>query len=420
MLPCIQSNRIKLEIGFNAFQQDPSPHERIFYPIPCSILSTGKDAKSAMISDVCKIIGESYIEAYGSLQGLTPKKDLALYDNESCNDPRDFANPVKAIALPQDVPSTSDCRLIELKNQVQCLMEAYLASTQPTQVNKITASCEIYNGPYDTHNCTEGPEQACVDYASSHTNEIRDKRFISNQGPRNFNDAANTWKDNPNFNWERTQTFTKPTKNESISIHFNYQIKLEKALLDFDFNQEKSKDSDTEEDTSSTNAHEHELNDMERRSEGIKEHGKEDDEIETDMEVEEVIEEEESEFETDEEVKEVFEEDEDDESFNSFPTMKELIPVALSISTMEKWSSENPSKKKQALPTMKKKEWSCLARIESIPPSAHEENFGHRRTHYYQSFLIGDEYKQDRGDRRGIRHLIRLEKEMMDNKGEVT
>ncbi|GKD76692.1 hypothetical protein Tco_1339313 [Tanacetum coccineum] len=89
-----------------------------------------------------------------------------------------------------------------------------------------------------------------------------------------------------------------------------------------------STDSDTkEEDTFFTNAHDHELDDMERISEGIKEHGKEDDEIETDMEVEEVIEEEQSEFETDEEVEEVFkeeEEDEDDESFNSFPTMKEL------------------------------------------------------------------------------------------------
>ncbi|GKD72346.1 MAK10-like protein [Tanacetum coccineum] len=42
-------------------------------------------------------------------------EDLALYDNESWNDPRDFAKPVKAIALPQDVPSTSDCRLIELE-----------------------------------------------------------------------------------------------------------------------------------------------------------------------------------------------------------------------------------------------------------------------------------------------------------------
>ncbi|GJZ63027.1 MAK10-like protein [Tanacetum coccineum] len=68
-------------------------------------------------------------------------EDLALYNNESWNDPRDFAKPVKAIALPQDVPSTSDRRLIELENQVQRLMEAHLAPTQPTQVNKITTSC---------------------------------------------------------------------------------------------------------------------------------------------------------------------------------------------------------------------------------------------------------------------------------------
>nr|GEU37850.1 MAK10-like protein [Tanacetum cinerariifolium] len=57
--------------------------------------------------------------------------DLALYDNESWNDPRDFAKPVKAISLPQDVPSTFDCHLIELKNQVQRLMEAHLAFQSP-------------------------------------------------------------------------------------------------------------------------------------------------------------------------------------------------------------------------------------------------------------------------------------------------
>ncbi|GKD91721.1 hypothetical protein Tco_1367228 [Tanacetum coccineum] len=64
--------------------------------------------------------------------------DLALYDNESWNDPRDFTKPVKAITLPQDVPSTSDRKLIELENQVQRLMEAHLAPMQPTQVNKST------------------------------------------------------------------------------------------------------------------------------------------------------------------------------------------------------------------------------------------------------------------------------------------
>ncbi|GJS21461.1 hypothetical protein Tco_0450093 [Tanacetum coccineum] len=75
---------------------------------------------------------------------------LALYDNKSWNDPRDFAKPVKAIALPQDVQSTSDHRLIELENQVQRLMEAHLAPTQPNQVNKITTSCEICSSPHDT------------------------------------------------------------------------------------------------------------------------------------------------------------------------------------------------------------------------------------------------------------------------------
>ncbi|GJX06695.1 hypothetical protein Tco_0194627 [Tanacetum coccineum] len=77
-------------------------------------------------------------------------EDLTLYENESWNDPRDFAKTVKAIALPQDVLSTSDHRLIKLENQVQCLMEAHLASTQPTQVNKVTTSCEICSGPHDT------------------------------------------------------------------------------------------------------------------------------------------------------------------------------------------------------------------------------------------------------------------------------
>ncbi|GKA30770.1 hypothetical protein Tco_0717075 [Tanacetum coccineum] len=104
-------------------------------------------------------------------ESWTLLEDLALYDNESWNDPRDFAKPVKAISLPQGVPSTSDCRLIELKNEVQCLMEAHLPPKQPVQVTKISSSCEICSCPYDTQCCMENPEQAFVDYASSYINE---------------------------------------------------------------------------------------------------------------------------------------------------------------------------------------------------------------------------------------------------------
>ncbi|GJT79342.1 hypothetical protein Tco_1053684 [Tanacetum coccineum] len=177
-------------------------------------------------------------------------EDLILNDNESWKDPRDFAKPVKAIALPQDVPSTSDRRLIKLKNQIQHLMEAYLAPTQPTQVNKLTTSCEICNGPHDTYK----------------ENEAEDGETMADITP------------------EHGHNITKEARGE---------------------------------------------------------------------------------------VKKVMEEDE-------------------------------------------------RLRTDSIPSSAYEENFSHERTYYYQSLLIGDEYMQDKEDKRGIRHLMRLEKEMMYDKGEVT
>ncbi|GJY32533.1 MAK10-like protein [Tanacetum coccineum] len=81
-------------------------------------------------------------------------EDLALYDNEN-------------------VPSTSNRRLIELENQVQRLMEAHLDPKQPIQVNKITSSCEICSGTHNTQYCMENPEQDFIEYASSRTDEAR-------------------------------------------------------------------------------------------------------------------------------------------------------------------------------------------------------------------------------------------------------
>ncbi|GKE39809.1 MAK10-like protein [Tanacetum coccineum] len=133
-------------------------------------------------------------------------EDLALYDNESWNDPRDFAKPVKAIALPQDVPSTSDRRLIELENQVQRLMEAHLAPTQPTQVNKVTTSCEICSGPHDTQYCMEDPEQAFVEYASSRTDEAGGKWYTFKPEQNNLGDTYNpSWRSHPNLRWRQPQ-----------------------------------------------------------------------------------------------------------------------------------------------------------------------------------------------------------------------
>ncbi|GJV28398.1 hypothetical protein Tco_1384846 [Tanacetum coccineum] len=106
---------------------------------------------------------------YSKLSQEGYRNTIELPDGNNVNDPRDFAKPVKAISLPQDVPSTFDRRLIEFKNQVQRLMEAHLALNPPFQVNKIAFSYEICSGPHDTQYCMENPEQAFVDYASSHT-----------------------------------------------------------------------------------------------------------------------------------------------------------------------------------------------------------------------------------------------------------
>nr|GEW61724.1 hypothetical protein [Tanacetum cinerariifolium] len=79
-------------------------------------------------------------------------------------------------------------------------MEAHLAPIQPTQVNKVTTSCEICSGPHGTQYCMKDLEQAFVEYASSHTNETGSRLFTMNQGPRSFNEAVNAWKEKPNFN----------------------------------------------------------------------------------------------------------------------------------------------------------------------------------------------------------------------------
>ncbi|GJX53986.1 hypothetical protein Tco_0282355 [Tanacetum coccineum] len=50
--------------------------------------------------------------------------------------------------------------------------EAHLAPKSPTQVKKITSSCEICSGPHDTQYCMENHEQAFVNYASSRNNEV--------------------------------------------------------------------------------------------------------------------------------------------------------------------------------------------------------------------------------------------------------
>ncbi|GJR81909.1 MAK10-like protein [Tanacetum coccineum] len=136
-----------------------------YYSFPCSILSTRKDRKTpqrypdvpttsrrislrSMDSRTINQSADGKLRDRNAEESWALLEDLALYDNESWNDPRDFAKPVKAISLPQDVP-----------------------------MNKITSSYEICSGPHDTQYYMKNHEQAFVEYASSRTDEAGDARL---------------------------------------------------------------------------------------------------------------------------------------------------------------------------------------------------------------------------------------------------
>nr|GEX02107.1 MAK10-like protein [Tanacetum cinerariifolium] len=184
-------------------------------------------------------------EGNNVLRDLNPEEswaileDLALYDNESWNDPRDFAKPVKAIALPQDVSSTSDRRQIKLENQVQRSMEAHLTLTRPTQVNKITTPCEICSGSYDTQYCLKNPEQAFVEYASLRTNEVRGKWYTFNPEQNNLDDTYNpSWRSHLNLRWRQPQNSPNNFSNPPNRFQPN-DARLSKFEADFKRQQRK-------------------------------------------------------------------------------------------------------------------------------------------------------------------------------------
>ncbi|GJV00738.1 hypothetical protein Tco_1330008 [Tanacetum coccineum] len=140
-------------------------------------------------------------------------ENLALYDHEGWNDARDFAKLVKAISLPQNTPKMHDRQLLELGDQISYLLKG----------SRTTPKTSSTNIP-----------------------QAYDEAIYSNPHSQNFNEATNAWKDKPNFNWARTQTFASP-QNGSFSTYSSnmpnkpssYQIKLERVLNDFDSHQEK-------------------------------------------------------------------------------------------------------------------------------------------------------------------------------------
>ncbi|GJV23247.1 hypothetical protein Tco_1375942 [Tanacetum coccineum] len=87
-----------------------------------------------------------------------------------------------------------------------------------TQVNKITTSCEICNGPCDTQYCMEDPEQAFVEYASLRTDEAGGKWYTFKPEQNNLGDTYNpSWRSHPNLSLEGLVTNFMASQDARLS-----------------------------------------------------------------------------------------------------------------------------------------------------------------------------------------------------------
>ncbi|GJT28928.1 hypothetical protein Tco_0909203 [Tanacetum coccineum] len=97
------------------WSEDPNQHLKDFLKLVDSLDLDDENKERTRIRTIDQSAG-SKLRDHNAEESWALLEDLALYDNESWNDPRDFDKPLKAMALPPDVSSTSDRRLIKLEN----------------------------------------------------------------------------------------------------------------------------------------------------------------------------------------------------------------------------------------------------------------------------------------------------------------
>ncbi|GJS11131.1 MAK10-like protein [Tanacetum coccineum] len=98
-------------------------------------------------------------------------EDLALYDNKSWNHPMDFAKPVKAISLPQDVPTTQ----LRTRNSTSPVFSARSYPTEDPQ-----CSTRIHSSINAITICPKQPDR-------SQNNNIGGEDQEENDDPENIN-----------------------------------------------------------------------------------------------------------------------------------------------------------------------------------------------------------------------------------------
>nr|GEU46450.1 MAK10-like protein [Tanacetum cinerariifolium] len=86
-------------------------------------------------------------------------ENLALYDHESWNDPRDFTKPVKAISSPQSIPKTPNRRLLELEDQISYMLKRSRTTPKTSSTQIPQAYANVVSLTQHTQNFNEPPRE---------------------------------------------------------------------------------------------------------------------------------------------------------------------------------------------------------------------------------------------------------------------
>nr|GEW35143.1 MAK10-like protein [Tanacetum cinerariifolium] len=187
---------IKLAIGLNVFQQDPSPHGRILLLVSLRNSFHREGQQNSVMPSLCsnniKSLSKSWtrfkdllhkvphhgidhwliIQIFYDHVSFYPKceidhsdcdklrdknadeyleiiENLTLYDLERWNDSKGFVKPVKAISTSQGTSKTPDQRLLDLEDQINFLLKGLRPTFKPSSTHVPQAYVEaVSSTPY--------------------------------------------------------------------------------------------------------------------------------------------------------------------------------------------------------------------------------------------------------------------------------
>ncbi|GJX38433.1 hypothetical protein Tco_0251736, partial [Tanacetum coccineum] len=151
----------------------------------CSFHELRSEDPNQHLKDFLKLVDS--LDLDGANKERTRLQDLALYDNESWNDPRDFAKLVKAISLPQDVSMVPMTLSIAWKISNKPLLN--MRPHVPMKQEEKYEVRERDGNPEDTDTIAHNKEQRDTPQL-----ELKDTTAVDNLGP-NMDDEGIEWLD---------------------------------------------------------------------------------------------------------------------------------------------------------------------------------------------------------------------------------